>query len=320
MFVFEATQLSYDIGGITFGGQPGEYPTVLAASIFYLGDRLIIDEAAGEFDDQRAYEIVEDMRATCELAGVPLLIDMIGGSPRAMENYVSWIASTGLPFFIDGTTPAVRLAGARKAIELGLEERCVFNSIGPETSQREIDALLELNLKTCIVMTHNARKPTFQGKFDIADEVLETADKAGFSQFIFDTAVLDLVEPGPCSKTIWMLKNKYGYPAGCSPTHIVRDRWIHGRARFGSLGYTAAKVSLATSIMMMGADYFMYGIKQREIVPAMAMVDAAIAYTGRQQRIRPKARDYPLLALLRADRPAIAAPDGNQAAVTAPPG
>ncbi|HBY98674.1 MAG: hypothetical protein M5U01_24490 [Ardenticatenaceae bacterium] len=303
MFVFEAEQKAYNIGGVVFGGQPGEYPTVLAASIFYLGDRLVKDELAGEFDHEGAYAAVEKMRAICKKAAVPLVIDMIGASATLMERYVEWIEPTGLPFFVDGTTPDVRLAGARKVVELGLHDRCVYNSIGPETREREIAALKELGLKSCIAMTHNARKPTFQGKFDIAEQVLETAYQAGFTQFIFDTAVLDLVEPGPCSKTIWMLKNTYGYPAGCSPTHIVRDRWTHGPARFGQLGYTAAKVSLATSIMMMGADYFMYGIKQLEIVPAMAMVDAIIAYTARQQRIRPKLSETPLTALLRSDDP-----------------
>ena len=298
MFVFEADQKIYEVGGVTFGGQPGEYPTVLCASIFYLGDRLITDEMAGEFDHEGAYAAVERIRADCEKAAVPLVIDMIGGSPTIMERYVEWIAPTGLPFFVDGTTPKVRLAGARKVVELGLEDRCIYNSIGPETSGDEIRALQSMDLPTAIVMTHNAKKPTFQGKFDIAEQLLETAAGAGFNQFIFDTAVLDLVEPGPCAKTIWMLKNTYGFPAGCSPTHIVRDRWLHGKERFGSLGFTAAKVSLATSIMMMGADYFMYGIKQPEIVPAMAMVDAAIAYTGRQQKVRRKLRRTPLTALL----------------------
>lgn len=299
MFVFEAEQHAYDIGGVTFGGQPGEYPTVLAASIFYLGDKLIIDEQAGEFDHDGAYAAVDAIKAECAKAAVPLVIDMIGGSPAIMEGYVEWIAPTGLPFYIDGTTPKVRLAGARKAVELGITDRCVYNSIGPETSEAEIDQLRELGIETCIVMTHNARKPTFQGKYDIAAGLLETADRAGFSQFIFDTAVLDLVEPGPCAKTIWMLKNTFGYPAGCSPTHIVRDRWGHGRDRYGALGYTVAKVALATSIMMMGADYFMYGIKQLEIVPAMAMVDASIAYTARQQKVRPQLSDTPLKALMK---------------------
>lgn len=299
MFVFEAEQITYDIGGVMFGGQPGEHPTVLAASIFYLGDKLIIDEMAGTFDHEGAYEAVAAVRAACAKAGVQLVIDMIGGSPAGMANYVEWIAPTGLPFFIDGTTPDVRLAGARRAIDLGLQDRCLYNSIGPETREREIAAVRELGLATCVVMTHNARKPTFQGKFDIADQVLETAHQAGFTQFVFDTAVLDMVEPGPCSKAIWMLKNKYGYPAGCSPTHSVRDRWRHGKAKFGASGFMAAKVSLATCIQMMGADYLMHGIKQLEVVPAMAMVDATIAYTAMQQGIRPKSKSHPLYMLLK---------------------
>ncbi|MDE3076291.1 MAG: hypothetical protein KGJ86_12760 [Chloroflexota bacterium] len=304
MFVFETPQTTYDVGGVTFGGQPGEYPTVLAASIFYLGDRLILDEQAGEFDRAGAYACVDTIRGTCAKAGVQLAIDMIGSSPRAMENEVEWIAPTGLPFFLDGTTADVRLAGARKVVALRLRERCIYNSIGPETSAGEIDELRELDLPTCIAMTHNARKPTFQGKFDIAGQVLETAAAAGFRQFIFDTAVLDVVEPGPCAKAIWLLKNRYGYPAGCSPTHSVGPRWIHGKAKFGQLGFTAAKIALATSVLTMGADYFMYGIKQPEIVPAIAMVDAAIAYTAGQQRIRPKTSSHPLYVLLKPEEAA----------------
>lgn len=300
MWVFEAEQKAYNIGGVMVGGQPGEYPTVLCASIFYLGDRLILNEQQGEFDREKAYQVVEAMRSACQQASVPLIIDMIGGSPAAMANYVEWIAPTGLPFFIDGTTPPVRLAGARKACELGIEDRCLYNSIGPETKQNEIDEVRELKLKTCIVMAHNVKNPTFQGKFDMVEELIEKAQQAGFTQFLLDTAVLDLVEPGPCSKAIWMIKNKYGYPAGLSPTHIVNDRWGKGRARYGNLGFTAAKCSLATSTMMMGADFFMYGVKQLEIVPAMAMVDAIIAYTQRQQRIRPKVSKTPLTSLLKA--------------------
>ncbi|MEE8371921.1 MAG: hypothetical protein V3R73_07190, partial [Sphingomonadales bacterium] len=271
MWVFEAEQKAYDLGGVMVGGQPGEYPAVLCASIFYMGDALIIDEMAGEFDKEKAYEVVEAMRQRCEEAAVPLIIDMIGGSPAAMANYVEWLEPTGLPFFVDGTTPPVRLAGARKAIELGIEDRMLFNSIGPETGQKEIDALKELDLETCIVMTHNAKAPNFQGKFDIAERLLDLAGEIGFTQFVMDTAVLDLVEPGPCSKAIWMLKDKYGYPAGCSPTHMINDRWMHGKEWYGKLAFTATKCALATSTLMMGADFFMYGIKQLEIVPPMAM-------------------------------------------------
>jgi tetrahydromethanopterin S-methyltransferase subunit H len=50
---------------------------------------------------------------------------------------------------------------------------------------------------------------------------------------------------------------------------------------------------------MMGADYFMYGIKQLEIVPSMAMVDSVIAYTQRQQKIRSTLKVTPLSQLMK---------------------
>ncbi len=298
MWIFEAEQQAYDIGGVMIGGQPGEYPTALFASIFYMGDRLILDEQKGEFDKDKATEAALKMKATCDMAGVPMVLDMIGGSPAAMENYVEWSKPLDIPILVDGTTPPVRMAGARKVVELGMQDRTIFNSIGPETKQTEVDELKELGLATVMVMCHNVKKPTFQGKFDIAEQCLDRAREAGFTQFLMDTAVLDLVEPGPCSKTIWMLKNSYGYPSGCSPTHIVIDRWPQGRDKYGKLGYTTAKTSMATSIMMMGADFFMYGIKQLEIVPAMAMVESCITYTARQLRIRPKVDVHPLTSLM----------------------
>lgn len=298
MWVFEAEQQAYEIGDVTIGGQPGEYPTALFASIFYMGDRLILNEEKGEFDKDKAYDVARKMKATCDMAGVPMVLDMIGGSPAAMENYVAWSEPLNIPILVDGTTPPVRMAGARKVIELGMQDRIIFNSIGPETKQAEIDELKELGLKTVMVMCHNVKKPTFQGKFDIAEQCLDRSREAGFTQFLMDTAVLDLVEPGPCSKAIWMLKDKYGYPAGCSPTHIVIDRWPQGKDKYGKLGYTTAKTSMATSTMMMGADFFMYGIKQLEIVPAMAMVDSCIGYTARQLKTRARAKNSPLRSLM----------------------
>ena len=44
MFRFEKEQLVVDIAGVKMGGQPGEYPTVLAGTIFYGGHNIISDE------------------------------------------------------------------------------------------------------------------------------------------------------------------------------------------------------------------------------------------------------------------------------------
>lgn len=297
MFKFEAKQAVYTIGNLTIGGQPGEFPTALFASVFYSGDRLVLDEQAGIFDEEGALRSIDAIRKAAETACIGLAIDLIGGSPAAMSNYVAMMGKTDLTFLIDGTTSDVRLAGAQRAVELGIQGRAIYNSIGPETKADEIDALKELGLKTTIVMAHNARKPTAQGRVSLAEQLVERAGAAGFSQFLFDTAVLDIVDAGPASRAIWELKNRYGYPAGCSPTHTVRSRWKNGWDKFGSLGYAAAKTSLATMTIPMGADYIMFGIKQPEIVPALAMVDAAVAYAAKQHGIRPKTDRHPLYRL-----------------------
>lgn len=44
MFRFDKEQIVLDIAGVKIGGQPGEYPTVLAGTIFYGGHSIIEDE------------------------------------------------------------------------------------------------------------------------------------------------------------------------------------------------------------------------------------------------------------------------------------
>lgn len=297
MFKFTAEQKIYNIGGFKIGGQPGQHPTVLMGSIFYKGDRLVFDESAGEFDRIGALACIRKAETICRKTNIPLVVDIVGASEAAMRSYVQFVGEkTELPFLIDGTTQAVRLAGAEMAASLGLHGRAIFNCIGPETKSGEMEILKKLKLRTTIVMLVNTKKPTCQGRVDIAEELIEKAQAADFSQLLLDTAVLDIVEPGPAGKAIWILKDKFGYPCGCSPTHNARDRWKTAAA-YDALGQIAAKTSLATSLQLLGADFFMYDIKQTEIIPAMGMVDAIIAYTAIQYGVKPDSKRHPLYTM-----------------------
>ena len=42
MFRFDKEQLVVDIAGVKMGGQPGEYPTVLAGTIFTADTKLLV--------------------------------------------------------------------------------------------------------------------------------------------------------------------------------------------------------------------------------------------------------------------------------------
>ena len=58
MFRFDKEQVVFDFAGVKMGGQPGEYPTVLAGTIFYGGHNIISDELTGDFDKSRAETLV----------------------------------------------------------------------------------------------------------------------------------------------------------------------------------------------------------------------------------------------------------------------
>ena len=40
MFRFDTPQKVCEVGGVKFGGQPGEYPMVMCSSLFQKGDRV----------------------------------------------------------------------------------------------------------------------------------------------------------------------------------------------------------------------------------------------------------------------------------------
>ena len=61
MLRFDKEQLVIDVAGMKMGGQPGEYPTVLAGTIFYGGHNIISDEKEGIVDKYAEEERIKTM-------------------------------------------------------------------------------------------------------------------------------------------------------------------------------------------------------------------------------------------------------------------
>ena len=76
MFKFDKKQEVFDLGGVKFGGQPGEYPTVLAGTIFYGGHKIISDEKAGVFDKDAAEERIKTMEEMSDIWPIFLGVKM----------------------------------------------------------------------------------------------------------------------------------------------------------------------------------------------------------------------------------------------------
>ena len=73
MFRFEKEQSVWDFNGTKIGGQPGEYPTVLGASIFYNKHEIVKNDHTGEIDKETAEGLWNRCLELTDITGHPVL-------------------------------------------------------------------------------------------------------------------------------------------------------------------------------------------------------------------------------------------------------
>ena len=296
MFKFETEQKVFDIGGVKVGGQPGQYPTALIGSIFFHGDKTVLDEKIGTFDKEAVEVSIKQAEEFSEKTGNPSIIDIVGAWPEALAKYIDFVAdTTDSTFLVDGTTSEVRIAGVKRVKEAGLTDRVIYNTIMPGYKQEELDTLKKSEVKSAILLTFNPKMPTLSGRLEVLEGLLKAADQAGIEKPLVDTAILDVPDPGPAGKTIFLVKKRYGLPAGCG-AHNAIDRW-HQRKKLDKMRYCMSSAVAFTSIIAMGGNFLLYGPLGRapQVFPTVALADAYVAYSMRQEYgIGPAVKNHPL--------------------------
>jgi tetrahydromethanopterin S-methyltransferase subunit H len=301
MFKFQKEQEIYDIAGVKIGGQPGQLPTVLFGSIFYDGHDILLDAQKGEFDKGKAQELIKIEEELSDQTGNPMILDVCCAWSSAFEKLIDFVASnTDNPFAIDGTTAEVRMAGAKYVRDSGLSQRVVYNSIMPHVKEDELAAIKDSGIEAAILLTLNTKIPTLAGRLEVMDDLLSLAQQAGISKPIVDTTVIDRPDVGPISKAIYMVKDKYGIPAGAGAHNAV--------ARWDEMSGLSPKKQLLASVVVssfpiaLGADFLLYGPidHSKEVYFACSLADSYVAYNARQEyNIRPMTNNHPLLRIFR---------------------
>jgi tetrahydromethanopterin S-methyltransferase subunit H len=302
MFKFEREQKVFDIAGVRVGGQPGQLPTVMIGSIFYGKHKILRDEKTGEFSKEEAEDLLNKEEEISGKTGNPRIVDICCAWPQAFGKLIEYVAEkVDGPFAIDGTTEEARIAGARYVGEVGLSERVVYNSIMPHIKEAEIYAIKEAKIKSAILLTFNSKNPTIAGRMQVLDELLALASRAGVEKILVDTAVLDIPDPGPVSKAVYLVKEKYGLPAGAG-THNAVQRWRKMRKLDEKLFSIASSVADVLPIFM-GANFVIYGPIENAPTAYFhcALADAYVAYTVRQEfGTRLLTNNHPLFKIFRA--------------------
>ena len=297
---FNSPQHVYKIGRVQIGGQPGETPTVLVGSIFWLGQKMVQDANKGVFDPKAAEDIINKMQTLSDESGVPFILDIVGTTTEAFKKYVSFVADhSEAPFLTDAMSPKVRMESAQFVKEIGLQDNTIYNSIYKGVQEAELQKIKELGIKTSIVLADNPKDGSFQGKMTVLDEALDMAKRAGIEQVLIDCAIPAFApDMGITVRAIPAIKEKFGYPTGLGTGNVVTTMgWVKAHV---AKEFRKGTVTATNAIMQVqGANWLMFGpAEQSEYVfPAVAVVDTYISSAMADLDVKPLSEDAPIFRM-----------------------
>ncbi len=317
MFYFPGKkQKVCDICGVKVGGQPGEYPAVLAGTIFYAGHKIVKDEEKGIFDEEAAEELIKMEEELADITGNPMMAHIMAESEEAMVRYLDWVADiTDAPIIADSTEAKVKIAAVTHAQEVGLADRIVYNSINASIEDEEVEAIKNSDCDSAIVLAFNPMDTSIQGRIKILTEgeegvsergMLEIAEECGIENPLIDMAVTPFGSgAGQSVKAVLAVKGKLGLPVGGAPHNIPSAwDWIkdlrkelreQGKEDWAREMWEAADWGSNFICHILGADYLLFG--PIENAPAIwagaAMIDALIAEANEDIGIEPQIEEHP---------------------------
>ena len=296
-----------NISGVRFGGQPGEFPTVLAGTIFYQGHKIVQDEDQGLFNRAKAEELVVRQAELSEETGNPALLHVYSRTTKAFERYLAFVEEVWSgPFIIDSADPSVRVAAAGLVSELGYADKAIYNSISLATNSSEEKAIRDSEIDSAILLAYNPAEPGVDGSIKVLETGGSVREKGliplsrdlGIVNLLIDPGVVPLGSgAGAALRFSVVAKAKYGLPVGSGIHNAVSSwPWLKGRSLQDKRCCDAAATAMQ---QLAGGDFLLYGpIENADFIfPVAAMADIMIAEAVRDMDIWPAA-EHPVYRLV----------------------
>ncbi len=283
MWRFETEQKVCEVGGVKFGGQPGQYPTVVCSSIFQKGDRIFEGKRKEGFDESKAEALLKAQDRLWEETGVPGMADIVANTGKEFERYVDFLTTVSdMPFCIDAWQMKPKLAGAAYCAEKGLLDRMFYNSltVWEEDLETEVREISQMGVKHVLLVAYDMADQMPSGRITGTQKILDAIEKAGaqFESIFVDTSVMNGPATAFCGVANRMIKEKWGYPAASAPSN-GSYMWKQARELWGFKGWSAADAGLESLAAFMYHDMIFSGpmAGASRIFPAVAMADAFTA-------------------------------------------
>lgn len=302
MFQFEKEQKVCTISGVTFGGQPGQYPTVIVPSIFQKGDRVFEGAKRKEgFNEKRAEELLTTTERLSRETGVPCMADIVANTGEEFRRYIDFVTGVcDMPFCVDAWVMKPKLEGARYCADKGLLDRMFYNSltIWEKEIEKEVQEIHEIGVKHVLLVAFDAADPMPSGRITGTQRLLEVIEKvgAGFESIFVDTSVMNGPATAMCSVANRMIKEKWGLPCASAPSN-GSYMWNTARQMWGFKGWSGADASLEGLAAAFYHDMVFSGpmAGSARIFPAIAMADAFLAtFVFAETKGLPELKSHPL--------------------------
>ncbi len=282
MFFFKREQKEFDFGGVNIGGQPGQNPTVLVGGLFFRGQPIVERMKDGTFNSQMAKEWIDTGTSMSQQTGHPLIIQIFGQTPVAMERHITWLSEHfDGPFMFESTSAEARIRAIQLCNATGLQRRAIYNSINMSTKDNEVELLKASGIDKAVVLGWTPRATSITDRLTVINNMLERAKKAGIEKVLVDPATLPVgAGYGLEYRTLIAIKSELGLPT-CLGPHNAPSAWrLLRRPGFDSeAAYLSAVVASTAVAQVFAADCIMYGSMARtsEVFTAVALIGNALA-------------------------------------------
>ncbi|MCX8182097.1 MAG: hypothetical protein N3D12_03150 [Candidatus Methanomethyliaceae archaeon] len=282
------------LGNVKFGDVP-----IMIGSLFYKSDKKVIDHKRGDVNRPALIKELKSVSKLKEKTGLLHALDIIAETPEAMEKYLATVAElTDDPLLIGGLNEETRIAGYRKACELGLAGRCGINSVSPNTSEKELEFIKDSKIRFAIVQTLDPAAVYPEEKLQVLKGgLLDRCREAGITDVAVDVGIIDFTSVWLAAESIKAVKNELGLPAGCAPSNVAYQPLL--KKKVSKRVARSMNVALNTMIQVAGADFILYGPLKAAgyIFEAVATVEGIKAY-GERLRGRAVEKSHPLYKFL----------------------
>ncbi|MCK4717299.1 MAG: tetrahydromethanopterin S-methyltransferase subunit H, partial [Thermoplasmata archaeon] len=171
----------------------------------------------------------------------------------------------------------------------GALDRVLYNSMNLGITEEEKEAIRSHPPKAAIVLGYNPRDLSTDGRMGILGHgsgmveggLIEMALECGIENLLLDTAATPFDhKAAETLRSIPAMKNRWGYPVGCSIHNTVESwLWLKKRRKENRELYNICDIGSNGLTIVLGADYMVYGPVSNApfAFPFVGMVDKLVS-------------------------------------------